>query len=78
MEHLKGVAVFGDKTDKGKLIHRMPEAEGDGYYFVNNLGRHQQHLSRYIDNLVIDGITLNGYYYLLKWQTGNRARYPFT
>ena len=65
MEHLKGVAVFGDKTDEEADTQNAQEAEKfDGYYFVNNLGRLSAAPQvRYIDNLVIDGITLNGYYY---------------
>ena len=49
-----------------KLIHRIPRRQRnfDGYYFVNNLGRLSAAPQvRYIDNLAIDGITLNGYYY---------------
>ena len=65
MEHLKGVAVFGDKTDEEADTQNAQEAEKfDGYYFVNNLGRLSAAPQvRYIDNLAIDGITLNGYYY---------------
>ena len=65
MEHLKGVAVFGDKTDEEADTQNAQEAEKfDGYYFVNNLGRLSAATQvRYIDNLAIDGITLNGYYY---------------
>ena len=65
MEHLKGVAVFGDKTDEEADTQNVQEAEKfDGYYFVNNLGRLSAAPQvRYIDNLAIDGITLNGYYY---------------
>ena len=65
MEHLKGVAVFGDKTDEEADTQNTQEAEKfDGYYFVNNLGRLSAAPQvRYIDNLAIDGITLNGYYY---------------
>ena len=65
MEHLKGVAVFGDKTDEEAGTQNAQEAEKfDGYYFVNNLGRLSAAPQvRYIDNLAIDGITLNGYYY---------------
>ena len=65
MEHLKGVAVFGDKTDEKSDTQNTQEAEKfDGYYFVNNLGRLSAAPQvRYIDNLAINGITLNGYYY---------------
>ena len=65
IEHLKGVAVFGDKTDEEADTQNAQEAEKfDGYYFVNNLGRLSAAPQvRYIDNLAIDGITLNGYYY---------------
>ena len=65
IEHLKGVAVFGDKTDEEADTQNAQEAEKfDGYYFVNNLGRLSAATQvRYIDNLAIDGITLNGYYY---------------
>ena len=65
MEHLKGVAVFGDKTDEEAGTQNAQEAEKfDGYYFVNNLGRLSAAPQvRYIDNLAIDGSTLNGYYY---------------
>ena len=65
MEHLKGVAVFGDKTDEEAGTQNAQEAEKfDGYYFVNNLGRLSAAPQvRYIDNLAIDGLTLNGYYY---------------
>ena len=56
---------LGDKTDEEADTQNAQEAEKfDGYYFVNNLGRLSAAPQvRYIDNLAIDGITLNGYYY---------------
>ena len=58
IEHLKGVAVFGDKTDEEADTQNAQEAEKfDGYYFVNNLGRLTAATQvRYIDNLAIDGL----------------------
>ena len=40
IEHLKGVAMFGVKTDEEAGTQNAQEAEKfDGYYVVNNLGR---------------------------------------
>ena len=40
------------------------ETKLDGFYFVNNLGKLSAAAQvRYIDNLTLDGTTLNGYYY---------------
>lgn len=70
MERLKSVAAFENKADEtteadAQAAQTTQTAEKfDGFYFVNNLGRLSAAPQvRYIDNLAIDGITLNGYYY---------------
>ena len=66
MEHLKGVTVFKNTASEETTdTQTTQETEKfDGFYFVNNLGRLSAAPQvRYIDNLAIDGITLNGYYY---------------
>ena len=53
------------------------EQSFDGYYMVNNLGKLTAAPQvRYIDNLTMDGITFNGYYYFdengrMVTETGN-------
>ena len=70
MERLKSVAAFENMADEtteadAQAAQTTQTAEKfDGFYFVNNLGRLSAAPQvRYIDNLAIDGITLNGYYY---------------
>lgn len=67
MERLKGVSAFENTTDEAdaQTTQTAQETEKfDGFYFVNNLGRLSAAPQvRYIDNLTIDGSTLNGYYY---------------
>lgn len=63
MERLKDVQVFENETDEASDVQTAQE-KFDGFYFVNNLGRLSAAPQvRYINNLAIDGITLNGYYY---------------
>ena len=73
MERLKSVDAFENGTDETEEtaetdMQTTQESEKfDGFYFVNNLGcLSAAPQVRYIDNLVIDGITLNGYYYFDK------------
>ena len=66
MERLKGVTVFKNtEAEETTDAQKTQETDKfDGFYFVNNLGRLSAAPQvRYIDNLAIDGITLNGYYY---------------
>lgn len=57
LEKLKNIPVYGGKKQEDN-------EHFDGYYFVNNLGRLSAAPQvRYIDNLTLDKITLNGFYY---------------